>query len=68
MNDQIPKSSPVVVGKDGFAYADGVRLGKIIPDRGTIQILDKDRRRCLIRGRETIEIKLTDLANLPQQK
>jgi len=59
-----PKISPVKVGKDGFAYADGVRLGRFIPERGTIQVQDKDRRRCLIKGREVVEIKVSDLANL----
>lgn len=64
MANSPPKTSQVQVGKDGFAYADGVRLGKVVPERGTIQIVDKDRRRCLVKGREVIEIKLSDLSNL----
>ena len=63
-----PKISPVQVGKDGFAYADGVRLGRFVPERGTIQVIDKDRRRCLIKGREVVEIKLSDLANLSRSE
>lgn len=63
-----PKTSPVSVGRDGFVYADGVKLGRFIPERQTIQVQDRDRRRCLIKGREVVEIRISDLVNLPQQK
>lgn len=62
------KPSPVVVGKDGYVYADGVKLGKFVPERQSVQFLDRDRRRCLIKGREVVEVRISDLANLPQQK
>lgn len=65
---QQDKSSPVVVGKDGFAYADGLKIGKFVPERQTIQFVDKDRRRCAQKGREVVEVKIADLVNLPQQK
>lgn len=65
---QSHKFSPVVVGKDGYAYADGVRLGKFVPERQAIQFVDRDRRRCLEKGRETVEVKISDLINLPLQK
>jgi hypothetical protein len=65
---QNPKPSPVVVGKDGFAYADGVRLGRFIPESKSIQFLDRDRRRCVEKGREVVEVKLADLANLQDKK
>lgn len=66
--DEQPKSSPVTVGKNGFVYADGVRVFRLVPERGVVQIIDPDRRRCAQKGRETVEIKLSDLANLSQQK
>lgn len=62
------KSSLVVIGKDGFAYADGVRLGRFIPESRSIAFLDKDRRRCVEKGREAVEVRLSDLANLSPQK
>ena len=62
------KSSPVVVGKNGMIYADGVRIAKLIPDRGVVQFVDPDRRRCVQKGREVVEVKLSDLVNLPQKK
>lgn len=62
------KSSPVVVGKNGFVYADGVKIAKLIPERGVVQFVDPDRRRCAQKGREVVEIKISDLVNLPQQK
>lgn len=65
---QETKTSPVTVGRDGFVYADGVKLGRFIAERQTIQVKDSDRRRCLIKGREVVEIRISDLANLPQQK
>jgi hypothetical protein len=62
------KPSPVVIGKDGFLYADGVKLARLIPERQTIQFLDRDRRRCLQKGREVVEVKISDLGNLPLTK
>lgn len=66
--NQTSKPSPVTVGKDGFVYADGVKLGRFIAERQTIQVLDRDRRRCLIKGREVVEIKISDLTNLSNKK
>jgi len=66
--DEQPKSSPVVVGKNGFCYADGVKVFRLIPERGVVQIIDSDRRRCEQKGREVVEIKLSDLANLSDKK
>lgn len=65
---QEPKLSPVVVGKNGFVYADGVRIAKLIPERGAVQFIDPDRRRCAQKGREVVEIRISDLINLPSQK
>lgn len=65
---QVPKVSQVQVGKDGFVYADGVRLGRFVPERQSIQYADKDRRRCIERGRDVVEVKISDLANLSDSK
>lgn len=62
------KSSPVVVGKDGYVYADGVKIAKFVPERQSVQFLDRDRRRCVEKGRESVEVKISDFVNLPQQK
>lgn len=62
------RSSPVVVGKNGFVYADGVKIAKLVPERGVVQFIDPDRRRCAQKGRQVVEVRLTDLVNLPQQK
>jgi hypothetical protein len=51
-----------------MVYADGVKIGRLIPERGVMQFLDRDRRRCSERGSETVEVRLSDLGNLPQQK
>lgn len=66
--DEQPKSSSVVVGKNGFVYADGVKVFRLISERGVVEVVDPDRRRCEQKGRQTVEIKLSDLANLSQQK
>lgn len=63
-----PKPSSIVIGKDNFVYADGVKLGRFIPENKSIQFLDRDRRRCLEKGREVVEVKVSDLLNLPKQK
>lgn len=65
---QESKPSPIVVGKNGFVYADGVRVGKLVSERGVVQFVDPDRRRCQQKGREVVEVRLSDLANLIQQK
>jgi hypothetical protein len=61
-------SSTVSVAKNGIVYADGVKVGRYIPDKGVIQFVDRDKRRCLEKGRDVVEVKLSDLVNLPQQK
>lgn len=65
--DEQPKPSPVVVGKNGMVYADGVRVFRLVGE-GVVQIVDPDPRRCAQKGRQVVEIKLSDLANLPQKK
>lgn len=65
---QSPKPSPVTVGKDGFVYADGVKFGRYVKERQTVAIKDQDRRRCLVKGREVVEIRISDLVNLTEKK
>ena len=61
-------SSTISVAKNGMVYADGVRVGRFLPDKGVIQFVDKDKRRCLEKGRDVVEVRLSDLVNLPKQK
>lgn len=56
------------VGKDGFVYADGIKIGQHIPERGTIAIMDKDHRRCIQKGREVVEIKIAEFGKLDGNK
>lgn len=65
---QTPKSSPVIVGKNGYVYADGVKIAKFVPERQAVQFLDPDRRRCEQKGRQVVEVRLADLVKLPEQK
>lgn len=64
------KSSPstVSVAKNGLIYADGVKVGRLVPEKGVIQFVDRDKRRCQEKGRDVVEVRLSDLLNLPQQK
>lgn len=61
-------SSTVSVSKNGLIYADGVKIGRLVPDRGVVQFVDRDKRRCLEKGRNVVEVKLSDLMDLPKQK
>ena len=61
------KLSPVSVGKDGFVYADGVKIGRQGSGPGLIQFFDRDKRRCQEKGRQVVEVSISDLANLPKQ-
>jgi hypothetical protein len=65
---QPPKSPSIVVGKNNYLFVDGVKIARLVPERGVMQFLDRDRRRCAERGSETVEVRLSDLANLPQKK
>jgi len=66
--EEQPKPSQIVVGKNGMVYADGVKIARLIPERGVMQFLDRDRRRCSERGSEVVEVRISDLGNLPQKK
>lgn len=62
------KPSMVSVGRDGLIYADGVKVGRYVPEKGVIQFMDRDKRRCQEKGREVVEVSLSDLVNLPKQQ
>lgn len=68
MSDQPTKSSLVVVGKNNYIFVDGVKIARLVPERGVMQFLDRDRRRSAERGSQTVEVKIADLTNLPQKK
>ena len=52
--------------KRGFVTAGGVKLFRFIPERGTVQLLDGDRRRALRRGTPFVEVKVSQLCELLQ--
>lgn len=64
---QQPIPSPIVIGKNNFAYADGVKIGRFIPERGVLQVVDKDARRCQEKGRTVVEVRISDLINLAKK-
>lgn len=61
-------SSTVSVSKTGLVYADGLKVGRYLPDRGVIQFVDRDKRRCQEKGRTVVEVRISDLTNLPSTK
>lgn len=64
MKQQQPNSQTLFVGKDGYAYVDGVKIARYVPDRQVLQFVDRDRRRCLQKGREVVEISVTEFGKL----
>lgn len=66
---QKPNSQPTLsVGKDGYAYVDGVKIARYVSDRQVLQFVDRDRRRCLQKGREFVEISVTEFGKLVGNK
>lgn len=49
---------------DDFVYADGVKIGKYIRERRTVQFLDRDRRRSSKRGSNRVEVSLSQFMGL----
>jgi len=48
----------------GFVIAGGVKLFRVISERGTVQILDRDRRRAAHRGTPFVEVRIAQLMEL----
>ena len=44
---------------NGFLYADGVKIGRLFPERGTIQFCDKSPCRSAVRGSRYVEVLIT---------
>lgn len=62
MENQQPKT--ISVGKDGYVYADGAKIAKWDSSRQVLQFVDRDRRRCLQKGREVVEVSVTEFGKL----
>lgn len=58
----------VVVDSRGFVSADGVCVGKLTSDGGSIVVIDKDKRRSQARGTRFVVIPLAELAKLAKPK
>ena len=54
------------IDKNNFLRIDGVLVCKFLPDRGCLQFVDKDRRRCEKRGTRYVEVTVADLITLCQ--
>jgi len=50
--------------KRGFVIAGGVKLFRIISERGTVQMLDRDQRRAAHRGTPFVEVRIAQLVEL----
>lgn len=64
MNETEPTPSTIIVDSQGYVFADGVRFGKLSSTGKSIQILDKDKRRCQVRGSRFVEVPIAELARL----
>lgn len=62
-----PHIVPLTVAPDGFLYADGVKVARYVPERGTLEFHDKDRQRCAQLGRTTVEVPIADVAKLAKK-
>lgn len=63
-----PHIVPLTVGRDGFVYADGVKIARYRPERQTLEFYDKNRQRCAQLGRTVVEVPIADVAKLAQEK
>lgn len=63
----IPSTPTIIVDSQGFVFAEGVRFGRLSPNRNAIQIMDKDRRRCEARGSRFVEVPIAELARLTEK-
>lgn len=67
MSDTKPIPSTIIVDSQGFVFAEGVRVGRLSPNKNALQILDKDRRRCEARGSRFVEVPIAELARLTEK-
>ena len=59
--DGVPPCFYPLVDERGFVYIGGVKVGRFIPKRGTIQFHDKDTRRATRRGCPVVEVRIERL-------
>ena len=59
-----PHIVPLTLAPDGFVYADSVKVARYVPERGTLEFIDRNRQRCEQLGRRTVEVKVEDMAKL----
>ena len=61
-----PHIVPLTLAPDGFVYADSVKVARFVPERGTLEFIDKNRQRCEQLGRRTREVPIVDMTKLMQ--
>lgn len=54
----------IVVDSNNFVYVQGVRIARLVPASGSLQFLDRDRRRSEERGTRIVEVRLSEVAKL----
>jgi hypothetical protein len=64
MSDAIGKLFVPLVKSGDFIYAGGVKLFRLIRERGTIQFVDSDTRRAKRRGTPLVEVKISQVCEL----
>lgn len=62
------KTSAVTVDSRGFISADGVCFGKLTSDGESIVVVDRDKRRSLIRGSRFVIVSISNLVELARSK
>lgn len=65
---QEAKTPAVTVDSRGFVSADGVCVGKLTSDGGSIVFVDRDKRRSQARGTRFVCVPLSELAKLANSK
>lgn len=51
----------VFIDKPGFVFVDGVKVARYIPERNSLQFVDRDPRRGKARGTRLVELPLAHL-------
>jgi len=62
--DGAPPCFVPLVNGDDFVYIGGVKIARVIPERGTLQFWDKDTRRATRRGCPVVEVRIERLLDL----
>jgi hypothetical protein len=53
-----------MVDREGHLYVGGVKVARLVPERGTLQFFDKDERRTQRRGSSQVEVRCARLVEL----